>query len=89
MSFEDEQQKIRHNCSRKRFSMYISMSYPEQNLMYDFYARSNYTNTIKYLENLKMYVKQNDGWERIVLVWVNTSYHISNIAREYLYSQKD
>ena len=37
MSFEGEQQKIRHNGSRKRFSMYISMLWPEQNLMYEFY----------------------------------------------------
>ena len=88
MSFEGEQQKIRHNGSRKRFSMYISMMWPEQNLLYDFYDRSNSTNTINHLENLKMYVKRND-WKRIVLVWDNASYHISNITREYLNSQKD
>ena len=88
MSFQGEQQKIRHNGSRKRFSMYISMMWPEQNLLYDFYDRSNSTNTINHLENLKMYVKEND-WKRIVLVWDNASYHISNITREYLNSQKD
>ena len=88
MSFEGEQQKIRHNGSRKRFSMYISMLWPEENLMYDFYDRSNSINTINHLENLKIYVKQND-WKRIVLVWDNASYHISNITREYLNSQKD
>ena len=88
MSFQGEQQKIRHNGSRKRFSMYISMMWPEQNLLYDFYDRSNSTNTINHLENLKMYVKEND-WKRIVLVWDNASYHISNITREYFNSQKD
>ena len=31
MSFEGEQQKIRHNGNRKIFSMYISMLWPEQN----------------------------------------------------------
>lgn len=89
MSFQGQQQKIKHNGSRKRFSMYISMLWPEQNLLYDFYDRSNSTSTINHLENLKMYVKQNDGWKRIVLVWDNASYHISKITREYLNSQKD
>ncbi len=88
MSFEGKQQKVRHNGSRKRFSMYISMLWPEQNLLYDFYDRSNSTNTIHHLENLKMYVKQN-GWKRIVLVWDNASYHISKITREYINTQKD
>ena len=37
---------------RKRFSMYISMLWPEQNLMYEFYDESNSTNTINHLENL-------------------------------------
>lgn len=88
ISFEGEQQKIRHNGSRKRFSMYISIFRPEQNLLYDFYDRSNSANTIHHLENIKMYVKQND-WKRIALVWDNVSLHISNITREYLNSQKD
>lgn len=67
MSFEGEQQKIGHNGSRKKFSMYISMLWPEQNLLYDFYDRSNSTNTIHHLENLKIHVIQN-SWKRIVLV---------------------
>jgi hypothetical protein len=87
MSFEGEQQKIRHNGSRKRFSMYISMLWPEQNLMYEFYDRSNSTNTINHLENLR-YVMKNNGWKRIVLVWDNASYHISKITREYINRQK-
>jgi len=44
MSFEGEKQKIRHNGSRKRFSMYVSMLWPEQNLMYEFYDISNSNN---------------------------------------------
>ena len=60
MSFEGEQQKIRHNGSRERFSMYISTMWPEQNLLYEFYDRSNSVNTINHLEILKKYVKQND-----------------------------
>ena len=87
MSFEGEQQKIRHNGSRKRFSMYISMLWPEQNLMYEFYNRSNSINTINHLENLR-YVMKNNGWKRIVLVWDNASYHISKITREYINRQK-
>ena len=87
MSFEGQQQKIRHNGSRKRFSMYISMMWPEQNLLYDFYDRSNSTNTIHHLENLRYAIK-NNGWKRIVLVWDNASYHISKITREYVNAQK-
>ena len=88
MSFEGEQQKIRHNGSRKRFSMYISMLWPEQNLMYEFYDKSNSTNTINHLENLR-YIMKNNGWKRIVLVWDNASYHISKMTREYINRQKD
>ena len=75
MSFEGEQQKIGHNGSRKRFSMYISMLWPEQNLLYGFYDRSNSTNTIHHLENLR-HVMKNNAWKRIVLVWDNASYHL-------------
>ena len=84
MSFEGKQQKI---DNRKKFSMYISMLWPEQNLLYDFYEGSNSTNTINHLENLKIHVKQN-SWKRIVLVWDNASYHISKITREYVNEQK-
>ena len=88
MSFEGKQQKIRHNGSRKRFTMYISMLWPEQNLMYEFYDRSNSTNTINHLKNLR-YVMKNNCWKRIVLVWDNASYHISKITREYINRQKE
>src|SRR5574342_563212 len=67
--------------------MYISMIWPEQNLMYDFHDRSNSTNTINHLENLR-YVMKNNGWKRIVLVWDNASYHISKITRAYINRQK-
>jgi DDE superfamily endonuclease len=90
MSFEDEQQqKIRHNGSRKKFSMYISMLWPEQNLLYGFYDRMNSTNTINHLENLKMPVMKNNGWKRIVLVWDNASFHLSKMTREYINGQKE
>ncbi len=88
MSFEGEQQKIMHNGSRKKFSMYISMLWPEQNLMYEFYDRSNSINTINHLENLRYVMKDND-WKRIVLVWDNASYHISKITREYVNTQQE
>ena len=56
--------------------------------MYEFYDRSNSTNTIHHLENLKIHVIQN-SWKRIVLVWDNASYHnISKITREYINRQK-
>ena len=84
----NNKQKIRHNGSRKKFSMYISMLWLEQNLLYDFYDRSNSTNAINHLENLEIHVIQN-GWKRIVLVWDNASYHISKITREYINRQKE
>ena len=47
LSFEGEQQKIEHNGSRKKFSAYISMVWPEEKLMmYNFYDEMNSTNTI-------------------------------------------
>ena len=46
LSFEGEQQKIEHTGSRENFSAYISMLWPDQKLMYDFYDRMNSTNTI-------------------------------------------
>ena len=69
MSFEGEQQKIRNNGSRKKFSIYISMLRPnqQQKLLDDFYDRMDSTNTINHLENLKMLVMKN-GWKRIVMV---------------------
>ena len=88
MSFEGQQEKIKHNGSREKFSMYISMLWPEQNLLYDFYDRSNSTNTIHHLENLKIHVMKN-SWKRIVLIWDNASFHISKMTREYVNAQKE
>src|SRR6478735_11578920 len=78
MSFEGEQQKIEHNGSRKKFSAYISMVWPEEKLMtYDFYDEMNSINTIKHLENLKIQIKKT-GWKRLILIWDNdASYHVS------------
>jgi hypothetical protein len=46
LSFEGEQQKIEHTGSREKFSAYISMVWPEEKLMYNFYDEMNSTNTI-------------------------------------------
>lgn len=88
MSFEGEQQKVLHNGSRSKFSMYISMIWPEQKLMYDFYDRMNSNNTINYLENLKIYAMKN-VLKRLLLVWDNASFHVSRMTREYVEAQKD
>jgi hypothetical protein len=50
MSFEGEQQKIEHDGSRKNFSAYISMVWPEEELMHNFYDEMNSINTIDHLE---------------------------------------
>src|SRR5574342_65594 len=90
MSFEGEQQqKIRHIGGRKKFSMYISMLWPDQNLIYNFYDRMNSTNTINHLENLKIHVMKNNTWKRIVLVWDNALFHLSKMIREYINGQKE
>ncbi|HET9807992.1 MAG TPA: transposase, partial [Nitrososphaeraceae archaeon] len=64
----------------------ISMLWPEQNLMYEFYDRSNSTNTINHLENLR-YVMKNNTWKRIVLVWDNASFHLSKMTKKYINGQ--
>ena len=78
MSFEGQQQRIEHNGSRRKFSAYISMLWPEEKLMtYDFYDRMNSTSTIDHLENLKRNIMKNDWWKRLILIWDNASYHVS------------
>ena len=43
MSFEGQQQRIEHNGSRRKFSAYISMLWPEEKLMtYDFYDEDEF-----------------------------------------------
>ena len=59
MRFEEgEQQKTEHNGSRKKFSIYISLLWPEQNLLYDIYDGSNPQNTINHLENLNIHLSK-------------------------------
>ena len=90
MSFEGQQLKIEHNGSRKKFSTYISMLWPEEKLMtYDFYDRMNSTNTIDHLENLKRTIMKSDWWKRLILIWDNASYHVSLIVRNYINAQKE
>jgi len=88
MSFEGEQHKIEHNGSRKKFSAYISMLWPDQKLMYDFYDVMNSNNTINHLENLKKYVMK-IRWKRLILIWDNASFHISRMVNDYVKAQKD
>ncbi len=88
MSFEGEQQKIEHNGSRKKFSAYISMLWPDKKLMYDFYDVMNSDNTIDHLENLRKYVMK-IRWKRLILIWDNASFHVSRIVHDYIKIQKD
>lgn len=89
MSFEGEQQKIGHNGSRKKFSVYISMVWPDQKLMtYDFYDKKNSINTINYLRNLYVQIMET-GWKRLILIWDNASYHVSQTVLNYINAQKD
>jgi hypothetical protein len=59
MSFEGEQQRIEHTGSRKKFSAYISMVWPDERLTYNFYDEMNSINTIDHLENLKLCTMKN------------------------------
>jgi hypothetical protein len=90
MSFEGEQQKIEHNGSRKKFSAYISMIWPEEELItYDFYDEMNSTNTIYHLDGLKSYTMKNGLCKRLILIWDNASYHVSQTVLNYLNTQKE
>ena len=88
MSFEGEQHKVEHNGSRKKFSAYISMLWPDTKLMYDFYDVMNSTNTINHLENLRKYVMK-ITWKKLILIWDNASFHLSMTVRKYINTQKD
>jgi hypothetical protein len=90
LSFEGEQQKIEHNGSRKKFSAYISMVWPEEKLMmYNFYDEMNSTNTIDHLENLKSCTMKNGRWKRLILIWDHASFHVSKMMNDYIKNQKD
>jgi hypothetical protein len=88
MSFEGEQQRIEHTGSRKKFSAYISMVWPDQKLMYDFYDVMNSDNTIDHLEKLRKYVMK-IRCKRLILIWDNASFHISRMVNDYVKAQKD
>jgi hypothetical protein len=90
MSFEGEQQKIAHTGNRKKFSVYISMVWPDEKLMaYDFYDKMNSTNTINHLDKLKMNIMKAGCWKRLILIWDNASYHVNQIVRDYVNAQKE
>jgi hypothetical protein len=90
MSFEGEQQKIAHTGNRKKFSVYISMVWPDEKLMaYDFYGKMNSTNTINHLDKLKMNIMKAGCWKRLILIWDNASYHVNQIVRDYVNAQKE
>jgi len=88
MSFEGEQLKIEHNGSRNKFSAYISMLWPDQKLLYDFYDEMNSINTIDHLENLRKYVMNNARWKRLILIWDHASFHVSKMTNDYIKAQK-
>jgi hypothetical protein len=90
MSFEGEQQKIEHNGNKKKFSVYISMVWPDEKLMtYDFHDKMNSTNTINHLEKLKINIMKSGWWKRLILIWDNASYHVNQMVRDYVNAQKD
>ena len=90
MSFEGEQQKIAHTGNRKKFSVYISMVWPDEKLMaYDFHDKMNSTNTINHLDKLKMNIMKAGCWKRLILIWDNASYHVNQIVRDYVNAQKE
>jgi transposase len=90
MSFEGEQQKIAHTGNRKKFSVYISMVWPDEKLMaYDFYDKMNSTNTINHLEKLKINIMKTGCWKRLILIWDNASYHVNQMVRAYVNAQKN
>ena len=79
LSFEWEQQKIEHDGSRNKFSAaYISMVWPDEKLIYDFYDEMDSINTIDHLDNLQLHLMKND-WKRLILIWDNASYHVGKI----------
>ena len=89
-SFEGEQQKIAHTGNRMKFSVYISMVWPDEKLMaYDFYDKMNSTNTINHLEKFKVNIMKTGCWKRLILIWDNASYHVNQMVRDYVNTQKD
>jgi DDE superfamily endonuclease len=90
MSFEGEQQRIEHTGSRKKFSTYISMLWPEEKLIYDFYDKMDSTSTtINHLENLQLHIMKTGWWKRLILIWDNASHHVSQMVQNYINAQKE
>jgi hypothetical protein len=46
-------------------------------------------NTIDHLENLKTNIMKNDWWKRLILIWDNASYHVSQMVWNYINAQKE
>ena len=83
-------EKIAHTGNRMKFSVYISMVWPDEKLMaYDFYDKMNSTNTINHLEKLKVNIMKTGCWKRLILIWDNASYHVNQMVRDYVNTQKD
>jgi DDE superfamily endonuclease len=89
MSFKGEQQRIEHNGSRGKFSAYISMVWPDEKLMYNFYDEMNSISTIDHIENLKIHIMKNGRWKRLILIWDNASFHLSKTVMDYVNTQKE
>ena len=58
-------------------------------MTYDFYDKMNSINTIDHLENLKLHIMKNGWWKRLILIWDNASYHVSQMVLNYINAQKD
>ena len=56
---------------------YISVVWPEEKLMYNFYDEMNSINTIDDLENLKLYIMKNGRWKRLIMIWDNALFHLA------------
>ena len=66
------------------------MVWPDEKLMtYDFYDKMNSTNTINHLEKLKVNIMKTACWKRLILIWDNASYHVNQMVRDYVNTQKD
>ena len=66
------------------------MVWPEEKLMmYNFYDEMNSINTIDHLEGLKSYIVKNGLWKRLILIWDNASYHVSQTVLTYINTQRD
>jgi DDE superfamily endonuclease len=65
------------------------MLWPEEKLIYDFYDKMDSTSTINHLENLQLHIMKTGWWKRLILIWDNASYHVSQMVQNYINAQKD